>query len=154
MNATPDQLNTLMLAALEQARIGAEKGEVPVGAVVASEGNIICRAHNLTESLNDATAHAECLAIREASRILKNWRLADCTLCVTLEPCAMCLGAIRLARIPLLVFGANDEVMGAAGSTFDLTADDGMPRVISGIMRDECAALLRGFFEARRKGEY
>ena len=131
----------------------ATANEVPVGAVIAHNGNIIGRGHNTTEQSKTVIAHAEIHAINEASRALENWRLSECILCVTLEPCTMCLGAIRLARIPLVVFGAGDSKQGAIGSLYDLSQDErlGTPlRVISGIKGDACEAALRNFFKDKR----
>ncbi len=142
-----------MQEALTEARLAAVANEVPVGAVIAHEGVIIGRGHNTTESALRVTAHAELQAINQASQVLRNWRLSECTLCVTLEPCTMCLGAIRLARIPTLVFGAGDSKQGAVGSLYDLSQDPRLgplPRVISGINRTDCEAVLKKFFQAIR----
>ena len=154
MQIEPAFVEHLMTAALCEARMAQSTGEVPVGAVVARDGEIIARAHNRVESLLDCCAHAEILAIRHASLVTGNWRLDDCTLCVTLEPCSMCIGAIRLARIPLIIFGASDPSMGAVGSLYDLSQDDRLgpvPRVISGIRSEESAQLIQGFFRSRRE---
>ena len=153
MKVKRESLEILMQAALAQARLGCERGEVPVGAVVALDNNIIAEAHNETEGANDVSCHAELLAIRRASSELRSWRLDAAVLCVTLEPCTMCAGAIRLARLPLVVFGAYDEKMGAFGSLFDISQDQRLgpsPRVIGGIMKEECASLLSRFFEEKR----
>jgi tRNA(adenine34) deaminase len=150
---TPDFLNYLMHEALAEARLAAAANEVPVGAVIAHENTIIGRGHNTTESALTVTSHAELNAITQASQALHNWRLSECILCVTLEPCTMCLGAIRLARIPTLVFGAGDSKQGAAGSLYDLSQDARLgppPRVISGINRAECESELKKFFQAKR----
>jgi tRNA(adenine34) deaminase len=144
-----------MRAAIKRARFGATAiGDVPVGAVVLnSKGEIIALANNTRELLRDPLGHAELVAIRAAARALGNWRLDGCTLVVTLEPCAMCAGAILQARIPRLVFGAWDEKAGAVGSTWDLIRD---PRalhkveVVSDVLKDECAALLKEFFQEQR----
>ena len=144
-----------MRAAIKRARFGATaSGDVPVGAVVLnSKGEIIALANNTRELLRDPLGHAELVAIRAAARALGNWRLEGCTLVVTLEPCAMCAGAILQARIPRLVFGAWDEKAGAVGSTWDLIRD---PRalhkveVVSDVLKDECAALLKEFFQEQR----
>lgn len=146
-------LETLMEAALAQAQSASNCGEVPVGAVIARSGEIVAQAHNLVESMHDPSAHAEVLAIRRASAALGDWRLTDCVLCVTLEPCTMCIGAIKLARIPVLVFGAKDENLGAVGSIYDLSGDDGTCRVISGIHSARCAKVLSDFFERCRNKE-
>ena len=144
-----------MRAAIKRARFGATaSGDVPVGAVILnSKGEIIALANNTRELLRDPLGHAELVAIRAAARSLGNWRLDGCTLVVTLEPCAMCAGAILQARIPRLVFGAWDEKAGAVGSTWDLIRD---PRalhkveVVSDVLKDECAALLKEFFQEQR----
>ena len=144
-----------MRAALERARFGATaSGDVPVGAVMLNaNGEIIALGNNTRELLRDPLGHAEIVAIRAAARALGSWRLDGCTLVVTLEPCAMCAGAILQARIPRLVFGAWDEKAGAVGSTWDLIRD---PRalhkveVITDVLKDECSALLTEFFSAQR----
>ncbi|MGA7397188.1 MAG: tRNA adenosine(34) deaminase TadA [Solirubrobacterales bacterium] len=139
--------------AIDQAR-GAEKhGDVPIGAVIMRGTEMIAAAGNRREMDRDPTAHAELLAIREASAALGGWRLPDTTLYVTLEPCAMCAGAIVLARVPRVVFGAWDPKAGAAGSVLDVlgeTALNHRPEVTAGVREPECATLLRDFFAARR----
>lgn len=148
-------LDHLMVAALCEARAAQAAGEVPVGAVIAHNGNIIARAHNRVENDLDCSAHAEILAIRQAALTLSDWRLKDCIICITLEPCSMCIGAIRLARIPFIVFGATDSNIGAVGSLYDLSQDERLgpiPHVISGIMADECGRLISNFFQNRREG--
>ena len=142
-----------MHEALTQASLAAAASEVPVGAVIAHQTEIIAAAHNTTERDRRVTSHAELNAISQATAKLGNWRLAECVMCVTLEPCTMCLGAIRLARIPVLVFGAGDSKQGAVGSLYDLSQDDrlGPPtRVISGIEQLKCEKILRDFFQTRR----
>ena len=142
-----------MAAALEEARAAARAGEVPVGAVIAHEGALIARGSNATLREQDATAHAEMLAIRAASEQLGTWHLGGCTLYVTLEPCAMCAGAIVLARLDRVVFGAWDEKAGMAGSVGDLLRHPRLnhrPEVLGGVAADRCAALLRDFFATRR----
>lgn len=142
-----------MSEALSRAEEAAKSGEVPVGAIIVNSSGIIAKTSNLVESCNDPTAHAEVLAIRQAAKQLNSWRLNDCILCVTLEPCSMCLGAIKLARIPVLVFGASDAEKGACGSLFNLAQDKRLgaeTEVISGIKEKECAEILRKFFEAKR----
>jgi len=153
-------IEQLMLCALEQAHIAVECGEVPVGAaigqVVEGDLRVVAEAHNLVEKESNSTKHAEIIAIERASKVLNNWRLEDCFLCVTLEPCTMCAGAIRLARLPLIVFGASDTKMGAFGSLYDLSSDQRLghtPRVISGIYEKECASLLKNFFSRVRENE-
>ncbi|MBG0740104.1 nucleoside deaminase [Paeniglutamicibacter antarcticus] len=140
--------------ALEQASHAGATADVPIGAVVLGpDGSVLGAGCNEREALEDPTAHAEMIAIRAAARELGNWRLADCTLAVTLEPCAMCAGAIVLARLPRVVFGAWDEKAGAAGSVFDILRDRRLNHwveVFPGVREDECAALLRDFFGDRR----
>lgn len=142
-----------MKIALEEAREAFNKGEVPIGAVVARKGEIIARAHNLRETLQDATAHAEILALRRAGELLGGWRLLDCTLYVTIEPCPMCAGALVQARVPKLVYGARDVKGGAAGSLFDIVRDERLNHrleVEEGILAEEAAALMQDFFNSRR----
>lgn len=141
-----------MEQALLQASNAQQNEEVPVGAIVAHAGEIIATGHNLVESMHDPSAHAEIVAMRRAAAVLNDWRLLDCVLCVTLEPCTMCIGAIKLARVPVLVFGAYDENLGAVGSLYDLSGDDGSCRVISGIYPERSAAILSEFFRQRRGG--
>lgn len=153
MKPTPDFISHLMAEALREAAHAAAKGEVPVGAVIAHKEAIIARAHNTTEASATVTAHAEMHAINRASQTLGGWRLSDCILCVTLEPCTMCLGAIRLARIPTIIFGAGDSRQGAVGSLYDLSQDErlGNPiRVISNIQQKECEEILSQFFKKLR----
>ncbi|MDR2337861.1 MAG: nucleoside deaminase [Deltaproteobacteria bacterium] len=142
-----------MQLALEQARLAAELNEVPVGAVVVCQDEVIATAHNEVEALNDATAHAELLALRRASKKLGRWRLNDCELFVTLEPCTMCIGALILARISKLYFGAYDERAGAVGSLYNIAEILGEVyglKVYPEILADECASLLQEFFKSRR----
>lgn len=142
-----------MEAALEEARAGATAGEVPVGAAVLAEGAVVSRAHNETVVRRDLTQHAELLAIQGALRELGTDRLNAVTLCVTLEPCAQCAGAIVLARVGRVVFGAYDPKAGMAGSVADLLRHPKLnhrPEVIGGVMEEECRELLRRFFEERR----
>jgi tRNA(adenine34) deaminase len=144
-----------MRVALERAKFGeVASGDVPVGAVMLNkDGAIISMGNNQRELLKDPLAHAELVAIKSASRSFGSWRLEECTLVVTLEPCAMCAGAIMQARIPRVVFGAWDEKAGAAGSMWDLLRD---PRsihkveVITGVLEEECAAVLKDFFLKQR----
>ena len=142
-----------MQAALAEARSAADLGEVPVGAVVTSGGNIIAKGHNRSLSDNDPSAHAEVIALREAGRVMGNHRLANATLYVTLEPCAMCIGAIVQARVARLVFGAYDKKAGAAGSVIDLTDSKAFNHrfeVNGGVLADECGAVLQEFFRNKR----
>ena len=139
-----------MESALEQARLALTTSDVPVGAVVIDEtGAVIGVGRNEREALGDPTAHAEVLALRAAATHRGEWRLSGCSLVVTLEPCTMCAGAAVLARVDRIVFGAHDEKAGAAGSMWDLVRDRRLnhrPEVISGVLADESAALLREFF--------
>ncbi len=148
---------SLMEIALEEAEKAWVEGEVPVGAVIADqEGNILAKAHNRCISLNDPTAHAEILAIREAAKIKKNYRLNNTILVVTIEPCPMCAGAAVNARIEKLVFGAHDPKTGSAGSVYDIAFGKKLNhniKVISGILSEECGSLLKKFFAMKRKGE-
>jgi len=142
-----------MAAALEEARKAASSGEVPVGAVVFRDGAVVARAHNETVARSDPTAHAELLAVQRALASLRTDRLTDCTLYVTLEPCAQCAGAIVLAKVGRLVFGAYDDKAGMAGSVGDLLRHHALnhqAEVIGGLREEECGALLRAFFESKR----
>ncbi len=142
-----------MREALAEARRGAEQGEVPVGAIVVRDGVELGRAHNLRESAGDPLAHAEILAIAAAAEKVEGWRLTDCTIFVTLEPCAMCAGALVNARIERIVFGARDPKAGFCGSLGDLVRDRRMNHrleVTSGVLEEECSEVLRSFFAARR----
>jgi tRNA(adenine34) deaminase len=142
-----------MAAALDEARAAGAAGEVPIGAVVVRGGKIIARGANRTVRDNDATTHAEVVAIREASRVLNTWRLEECSLFVTVEPCAMCAGAIILARLDRVVFGAWDDKAGMAGSVLDLLRHPQLnhrPEVLPGILGEECGRLVSEFFRERR----
>ena len=143
----------LMRAALAQAELAARAGEVPVGAVVAKDGEIVAQAHNLRESGKNATYHAELLAIDAACKALGGWRLWQCELFVTLEPCPMCSGAIINSRIRRVVYGAADPKAGCCGSLTDLFAlpFNHRPKVEGGLLAEECAQLLKEFFAALRK---
>jgi len=143
-----------MRAALREARVSLEHDEVPVGCVIVHDGIVIGRGHNQVESLQDATAHAEVLAIGAASNALGSWRLSECTMYVTLEPCAMCAGAIVLARLGRVVYGASDPKAGACGSVLDVIGERRLNHRASltrEILAEECGELLREFFRARRK---
>jgi len=144
-----------MAKAIELARVAASaSGDVPVGAIVLNkDGEVIATGANQRELSHNPVAHAEIIAIQKAASAIGNWRLDECTLVVTLEPCAMCAGAIAQSRIPKLVFGAWDEKAGAVGSQWDLLRDPRQlhkPEVIAGVMADECAALLAEFFQEKR----
>jgi tRNA(adenine34) deaminase len=142
-----------MRLALREAERALEHGDVPVGAVVVQGGTVIAVGHNEREARQDPTAHAELLALQAAAHRLGSWRVLDATLYVTLEPCAMCAGAIVLSRVPRVVYGARDPKAGAAGSVLDVLAEprfNHRPAVTGGVLRAECAALLVAFFAARR----
>lgn len=143
-----------MQIALAEAAEAQMRGEVPVGAIIAVGDKIIAKASNRTIELADPTAHAEILALRAAASILKDWRLEDATLYVTLEPCTMCAGAIRTARIKTVVFGARDQKLGACGSMYDILGEPRLgpePRVVEGILKSECEDILKQFFSNLRK---
>lgn len=143
-----------MRVALQEANAAQELGEVPVGAVIVREGQLISTGHNLTHTDNDPSAHAEMVAIRRAAGVTGHWRLLDCTLYVTLEPCAMCAGAIVLSRVPKLVFGAMDPKAGMCGSLDNLVQDPRLNHrveLLSGVLERECGDVLRAFFRERRR---
>ena len=142
-----------MALALALAREAADAGEVPVGCVIADgEGRVIGRGRNRREESGDATAHAEVEAIRQACAALGNWRLENCSIYVTLEPCPMCTGAIINSRIPTVVFGAREALSGSCGSVIDLFSENygHRPAVFGGVLAEDCAALLRDFFRGKR----
>src|SRR5690349_22220725 len=142
-----------MRLALREAERALEHEDVPIGAVLVRGGEVLAGAHNERELRGDPTAHAEMLALREGARALGSWRVLDTVLYVTLEPCAMCAGAIVLARVPRVVYGTVDPKAGAAGSVLDILAEPRLnhrPRVEGGVLAVECAALLTEFFAARR----
>jgi len=142
-----------MLEALRMARKAVKADEVPVGAVVVREGKIIGRAYNQVELLKDATAHAEMLAVTQAEAAVGDWRLTDCDLYVTKEPCAMCAGALVHTRVRRVIFGCADPVAGAAGSVINLLQMSTLNHrcdIASGVLENECAAILRDFFRERR----
>ena len=142
--------------ALEEAELAAAQGDVPVGAVMASGDEVIARAHNMREALNDPTAHAEVLVIRESAMKLGRWRLNDLTLYVTIEPCAMCAGAIVLARIRRIVFGAKDPKGGGCGTVFQILQEPLLnhnTEIVSGIKEEMCRKIIQDFFENRRNGQ-
>ena len=151
MFARPED-ETYMKLALEQAKQAAQLGEVPVGAVIVRQGEVISVAHNLREQNHMATAHAELLAIEEACRVLGDWRLEDCTLYVTLEPCPMCAGTIINSRLQRVVYGAPDPRAGCCGSVanFFHMPFNHAPVLTAGVLEQECAELLRAFFEQKR----
>jgi tRNA(adenine34) deaminase len=142
-----------MRIALREARRALEHDDVPIGAVAVRGGEVIGAAHNEREVRGDPTAHAELIALREAARAVGGWRVLETVLYVTLEPCAMCAGAIVLARVPRVVFGASDPKAGAAGSVLDVLGETRLnhrPEVAGGLLAGECGALLSEFFAARR----
>lgn len=144
---------SFMALALDEARAALAHDDVPIGSVVVRDGAVIARARNARERDGDPTAHAEILALREAARALGSWRLEGCTLYVTLEPCAMCAGAMVLARLPRLVYGARDPKAGAVGSLYDIPRDPRLNHhvgVTGGVLETECGELLRAFFAAKR----
>jgi tRNA(adenine34) deaminase len=143
-----------MRLALREAELASAHDDVPIGAVVERDGELIAAAHNERELRQDPTAHAEILALRAAAHALGSWRVLDATLYVTLEPCAMCAGAIVLARVSRVVFGAFDPKAGACGSVLDVLADERLnhrPEVLAGPLAAECGEMLRSFFAARRR---
>ena len=143
-----------MRAALQEALAAYEKGEVPVGAVVVRDGKIIGRGHNLRETLNDPTAHAEMLAMTSASESKDSWRLEDCTLYVTLEPCPMCAGALVLGRLDRLVYGTPDPKTGAVESLYNIVQDERLNHrleVTGGVLQADCQKQLQDFFKRRRE---
>jgi tRNA(adenine34) deaminase len=142
-----------MRLALREASRALEHDDIPVGAVVIKDGEVIGTGHNEREIRADPTAHAEMIALRDAARALGSWRVLDSVMYITLEPCAMCAGAIVLARVPRVVFGTADPKAGAAGSVLNVLAEPRLnhrPQVDSGLLADECADLLRAFFASRR----
>lgn len=151
---TVEQDQYFMQAALDEAAIAERLAEVPIGAVVVYNDQIVGRGHNLRETSNDPTTHAEIIAIQQAAKALNSWRLLDCTLYVTLEPCVMCMGAIILARIPYLVFGCRDPKVGAVGSIYNFAEDqrfNHQVQVREGILQPECSTLLSEFFRRLRE---
>jgi tRNA(adenine34) deaminase len=153
---TPPSDEYFMREALRQAQKAAKADEVPVGAVVVRAGKIIGRAYNQVELLKDATAHAEMLALTQAEAAVGDWRLTDCDLYVTKEPCAMCAGAIVHVRLRRLIFGCADPRAGAAGSVMNLLQLPSLNHrcdIASGVLQDECAAILQGFFREKRSLE-
>lgn len=145
-----------MKIALKEANKSFQLDEVPVGVVIVKDDKIIARGHNLRETKQDPTGHAEIIAIKKASKKLKSWRLIDCTMYVTLEPCSMCAGAIMWSRIKRVVYGAKDIKGGAIGSSFNLFEQKGInhkPEVTSGVLEDEASTLLKDFFKLKRQKE-
>jgi tRNA(adenine34) deaminase len=142
-----------MRLALREAEHASEHDDVPIGAVIVRDGELLASGHNERELRGDPTAHAEVLALREAARLDGSWRVLDAVLYVTLEPCAMCAGAVVLARLPRVVYGARDPKAGACGSVLDVLGEPRLnhrPEVAGGLLAEECGALLSAFFAARR----
>ena len=154
-NLSMDNKITYMELAIEQAEKAMNKDEVPVGAVIVHKGKVIASAGNARESKRNPLAHAEILAIRKASKKLGGWRLPECSLYVTLEPCPMCAGAIINSRIDNVIFGAYDAKAGAFGSLYNLAEGklNHTPNVVGGVLKEECASLLSGYFKQKRKSK-
>ena len=145
-----------MKSAIDTAMIAEENGDVPIGAVIVHRDQIIAKAYNQREQLQDPTAHAEIIALTQAAAALESWRLNGCTIYVTLEPCPMCAGALVLARVDRLVYGCDDPKAGACGSLYNIVQDERLNHrleVTSGVLADECGALLTEFFEKRRTND-
>ncbi len=154
LNSAAIPHETYMRLALREAEAASAEDEVPIGAVVLREGQVIAAAHNQREQLRDPTAHAEMIAITQAAGALGSWRLDGCTLYVTLEPCPMCAGAIVLARVPCVVFGATDPKAGAVTTLYKLLHDSRLnhrSEVISGVLAEPCGQILSRFFEQKRR---
>jgi tRNA(adenine34) deaminase len=152
-DSLPSSDDYFMRLALREAELASAHEDVPIGAVLVRDGELLAASHNERELRQDPTAHAEVLALREAARALGSWRVLDTTLYVTLEPCAMCAGAIVLARVPRVVFGATDPKAGACGSVLDVLEETRLnhrPEVLAGVLAPECGQLLSAFFAARR----
>jgi tRNA(adenine34) deaminase len=143
-----------MRIAIDQARIAEENGDVPIGAVIVHNNQIIAKAYNQREQLQDPTAHAEIIALTQAASALENWHLNDCTIYVTLEPCCMCAGALVLARIDRLVYGCDDPKTGAVKSLYNIVQDSRLNHrveVAGSVLADECSKILQGFFAQKRR---
>ncbi|MHC4152592.1 MAG: tRNA adenosine(34) deaminase TadA [Planctomycetota bacterium] len=143
-----------MRIALEQAKTAEENGDVPIGAVIVHKSQIIAKAYNQREQLQDPTAHAEIIALTQAAAALGNWHLHDCTMYVTLEPCSMCAGALVLSRIERLVYSCDDPKAGACGSIYNIVQDkrlNHLLQITSGVLNSECSMLLQEFFQKKRK---
>ena len=142
-----------MKLAIDQALIAEENGDVPIGCVIVHQNKVIGRAYNQREQLQDPTAHAEIIALTQAAASLESWRLLDCTIYVTLEPCCMCAGALVLARMKRLVYGCDDQKTGAVKSLYNIVQDERLNHIVevtSGVMAEECSSLLQFFFKRRR----
>ena len=154
MEYTREEKEEFMLEALKEAEIALANDEIPIGCVIVKDGKIFGRGHNAREELQRAVMHAEVMAIEEANAYEKSWRLLDTTLFVTIEPCVMCSGAIGLARIPWVIYGAKNQKFGAAGSLYDILTDERLNHRVeleSGILEAECAQMMQDFFRKRRQ---
>ncbi|VEE13258.1 tRNA-specific adenosine deaminase [Streptococcus anginosus] len=154
MEYTREEKEEFMLEALKEAEIALANDEIPIGCVIVKDGKIIGRGHNAREELQRAVMHAEVMAIEEANAHEKSWRLLDTTLFVTIEPCVMCSGAIGLARIPQVIYGAKNQKFGAAGSLYDILTDERLNHRVeleNGILEAECAQMMQDFFRKRRQ---
>ncbi|WP_247905441.1 tRNA adenosine(34) deaminase TadA [Streptococcus anginosus] len=154
MNYTVEEKEFFMREALKEAKIALVNDEIPIGCVIVKDGKIIGRGHNAREELQRAVMHAEVMAIEEANAHEKSWRLLDTTLFVTIEPCVMCSGAIGLARIPQVIYGAKNQKFGAAGSLYDILTDERLNHRVeleNGILEAECAQMMQDFFRKRRQ---
>mgnify|MGYP001008192909 FL=1 len=154
MEYTREEKEEFMLEALKEAEIALANDEIPIGCVIVKDGKVIGRGHNAREELQRAVMHAEIMAIEEANAYEKNWRLLDTTLFVTIEPCVMCSGAIGLARIPQVIYGAKNQKFGAAGSLYDILTDERLNHRVeleNGILEAECAQMMQDFFRKRRQ---
>lgn len=151
---SPEEKSYFMGEALKEAEKSLAKAEIPIGCVIVKDGQIIGRGHNAREELNQAIMHAEIMAINEANLTVGNWRLLDCTLFVTIEPCVMCSGAIGLARIPQVIYGARNPKFGAAGSLYEILTDQRLNHrveVEDGICQEDCAGIMQAFFRQGRE---
>ena len=150
-------MKMFMEEAIEEAKKAAEMGEIPVGAVIVRDGEIIARGHNMTETLKDPTAHAEIMALREAASLLGGWRLIGCDMYVTVEPCCMCAGALVWSRINKLFIGAMDPKAGACGSLYNIACDERLNHRITvetGLMEEDCSTLMKDFYRGLRNKNY
>lgn len=156
MHYTLEEKEAFMREALKEAEKSLAKEEIPIGCVIVKDGEIIGRGHNAREQEQQAILHAEMMAIQEANARVGNWRLLDCTLFVTIEPCVMCSGAIGLARVPQVIYGAKNPKFGAAGSLYDILSDERLNHrvmVEMGVLEEECAGIMQNFFRNRRQKE-
>ena len=154
LDFTQEEKDFFMSEALKEAEKSLVKAEIPIGCVIVKDGEVIGRGYNAREELNQAIMHAEVMAIQEANRTVGNWRLLDCTLFVTIEPCVMCSGAIGLARIPKVIYGASNQKFGGAGSLYDILRDERLNHrveVETGVMEEECAKIMQDFFRQSRE---